>query len=206
MRGRGAVRVRDQRVARACDTPAAVHGRSAHAWFLGSSDVEVSTTAHGVLWRGRLSRVILRDIVETDLPTFFEHQREPEGNALAAFPARDLDTFMKHWHERVLGNQANGKKTIVEDGQIAGNICSWDSDHHREIGYWLGKTFWGRGIATAAIAAYVKDVETKRPLEAFVASQNRGSIRALEKCGFVRVGEPVTEEDGTIMIHLQLQA
>ena len=147
--------------------------------------------------------MILRDIVETDLAIFFEHQREPAGNLLAAFPARDRDTFMKHWHERVLANPTGLKKAIVEDGELAGNIVSWDSDGHREIGYWLGLAFWGRGIASAAIRAYIADIEKARPLHAFVAIHNRGSIRALEKAGFERVGVQ-TEEDGTEMVHLEL--
>ena len=201
MRRRGALGVRDQRVDRPRRSPAAVRDRSADARRFGES---ILARATHVLRRGTLSRVILRDIIESDLPIFFELQREPEGNALAAFPARDRDAFMKHWHERVLGDQSGKKKAIVEDGHVVGNIVSWDQDGHREIGYWLGKAFWGRGIASAAVAAYVKDIDTTRPMHAYVAKENHGSIRALEKSGFARVGEAV-EEDGTTMVHFELR-
>jgi RimJ/RimL family protein N-acetyltransferase len=57
----------------------------------------------------------------------------------------------------------------------------------REVGYWLGSAYWGRGIATAALAALLREV-TGRPLYAYVARSNVGSIRVLEKCGFTRIG------------------
>lgn len=58
----------------------------------------------------------------------------------------------------------------------------------REIGYWIGKEYWGRGIATEALAAFLL-LETRRPLLAYAARDNVASIRVLEKCGFVRSGE-----------------
>ena len=58
----------------------------------------------------------------------------------------------------------------------------------REVGYWLGKEFWGKGIATKALAEFLKIIET-RPLYAHVAKHNIGSRRILEKCGFTVIGE-----------------
>jgi len=46
--------------------------------------------------------VFLRDVVEGDLPDFFDHQRDPEATRMAAFPARDRDAFMVHWVEEFL--------------------------------------------------------------------------------------------------------
>jgi RimJ/RimL family protein N-acetyltransferase len=56
-----------------------------------------------------------------------------------------------------------------------------------EIGYWLGKEFWGKGIATQALAAFLKIVTT-RPIYAAAAADNLGSLRVLQKCGFVITG------------------
>jgi RimJ/RimL family protein N-acetyltransferase len=138
----------------------------------------------------------LRDVTEDDLPIFFEHQREPEANRMAAFPARDRDAFMMHWRTKVLGSSSGEKKTIVVDGEVVGNIVSWEQDGQRFVGYWIGTAYWGRGIATAALAEFVTDHEKSRPVYAFVAAQNVGSIRVLEKCGFRRVGDAVTSPDG----------
>jgi len=126
---------------------------------------------------------LLRDVVETDLPVFFEHQSDPEAVAMADFPARDRDAFDAHW-QRLMANPELWKKTIVFEGQVAGNAVSWEQDGRRLVGYWLGREFWGKGIATRALAEEIDDLGT-RPLYAYVAKTNIGSIRVLEKCGFV---------------------
>ena len=130
---------------------------------------------------------LLRDVVVSDLPTFFEQQAEPEATAMADFPARDRDAFDAHW-ERLLADPSLYKKTIVFEGQVAGNVVSWVQDGRRLVGYWLGKEFWGKGLATRALGEQIDDLDT-RPLYAYVAKTNVASIRVLEKCGFVRSDE-----------------
>jgi RimJ/RimL family protein N-acetyltransferase len=129
----------------------------------------------------------LRDVTIEDLPIFFEHQREPAANRMASFPARERDAFMAHWQGKVLGDPANRTQTIVVDGEVAGNVVSWDLGHERAIGYWIGEAFWGRGVATEALRAFLAEHERTRPISAYVATENLGSMRVLEKCGFRRV-------------------
>jgi RimJ/RimL family protein N-acetyltransferase len=135
---------------------------------------------------------VLRDVLESDLPVFFEHQRDPEATAMADFPARDREAFDAHW-ERLLADPSLYKKTIVFEGQVAGNIGSWVQDGRRLVGYWIGKEFWGKGLATQALGELIEELDT-RPLYAYVAKANIGSIRVLEKCGFVRSGEDEHED------------
>ena len=130
--------------------------------------------------------MMLRDVTQDDLPIFFEHQRDPEANRMADFPAREWDAFLAHWRTKVLGVASARKKTIVVDGQVAGNVVSWEQAGKRLVGYWVGREYWGRGVATAALAEFLQ-YETTRPLHAYVAAHNAGSIRVLEKCGFHRV-------------------
>ncbi len=52
-----------------------------------------------------------------------------------------------------------------------------------EVSYWLGRRFWGQGIATEALLQLLT-VVVARPLTAHVAHDNVGSLRVLEKCGF----------------------
>jgi RimJ/RimL family protein N-acetyltransferase len=146
----------------------------------------------------------LRDVVEGDLPIFFEHQRDPEAVAMAQSPSRDRDAFMEHWRTTVLGNPRSKPKTIVVDGDVVGYVSSWDANGERVVGYWIGRTYWGRGIATAALARFVADHETTRPLFAYVHVQNVGSVRVLEKCGFRRVGDPITASDAVIELRMVL--
>ena len=126
--------------------------------------------------------VSLRDVVQDDLPIFFEQQREPDANEMAAFAARDWDAFMTHWRN-VLRDEAKTVKTILLEGHVAGNIGCWERDKKHFVGYWIGKSYWGKGVATLALAKFVQ-VVTSRPLYAYVAKRNIASIRVLEKCGF----------------------
>jgi len=134
---------------------------------------------------------VLRDVAESDLDVFYEHQREPEANEMAIFPARDRAAFDGHW-QRVRANDSAITKTIVSEGEVAGNIGSWEQDGRRFVGYWVGREFWGKGVATSALREFVSEV-TDRPLYAWVATSNVGSIRVLDKCGFVQVGARTTD-------------
>lgn len=58
-----------------------------------------------------------------------------------------------------------------------------------EIGYWLGESYWGRGIATEALRLmtdYVFGSMNMLRLFALPFADNAGSIRVLEKAGYVR--------------------
>jgi len=131
--------------------------------------------------------VQLRNVTESDLPILFEQQLDPEATAMAAFPSRDRESFMKHW-TKIMADESVILKTILFEGQVAGSIVSWEMLGEREVGYWIGKEFWGKGVATKALAEYVETVKT-RPLFAHVAKHNVRSQRVLEKCGFKVIGE-----------------
>lgn len=127
----------------------------------------------------------LRKFSDDDLPTFFEQQRDPEANYMAAFTKKDpddADAFQQHW-EKVLADKRVLIRTILCDNEVAGYILSHGWFGEPEITYWLGKSFWGKGLATSALRAFLK-VQTARPLYARVVHDNHGSKRVLEKCGF----------------------
>jgi RimJ/RimL family protein N-acetyltransferase len=90
---------------------------------------------------------------------------------------------MDHWKSNVLADPTVTARTVLADGEVAGNVVSFGWDGKREVGYWIGRGHWGKGIATQALGAFLQ-VETARPLYAAVAKHNLGSIRILEKCGF----------------------
>jgi RimJ/RimL family protein N-acetyltransferase len=139
--------------------------------------------------------IILRNIIEADLPIFFEQQYDPEANQMAAFPAREREAFMAHW-EKIMREENVALKTILFEGRVAGNIVSWEQSGEREVGYWLGKEYWGQGIATTALTEFLGCVKM-RPLYAHVAKHNAASLRVLQKCGFAVCGEArFLEDDG----------
>jgi RimJ/RimL family protein N-acetyltransferase len=57
-----------------------------------------------------------------------------------------------------------------------------------EVTYWIGKEYWGNGVATRALSAFLESARV-RPLHARAAKDNVASLRVLEKCGFVITGE-----------------
>ena len=146
---------------------------------------------------------MLRNVLESDLQTFFEHQRDPEATSLAAYPAKERDAFMSHWRHKVLGVPANEARTILVDDQVAGYVASWEGDGRRLVGYWIGREYWGRGVARLALDEFLRSHERQRPIYAYVVLSNARSIRVLEKCGFQRVGDPTVGPDGVAEVLFQ---
>ena len=147
-------------------------------------------------------KVRLRDVEADDLALFFEHQRDPVAVAMVVFRSRDAAEFAQHW-AKLLADSSLLKKTIVADGQVVGHIGSWLSAGKREIGYWIDRAFWGRGIATEALSAFLR-LETTRPLHAGVARNNAASIRVLQKCGFTPLHSADTQSQDAADTHVLL--
>jgi RimJ/RimL family protein N-acetyltransferase len=131
--------------------------------------------------------VTLRDVVSDDIVVFYEHQIDAEANEMAGFPARSWDAFVIHW-DRILDDDTTFNRTVLVDGEVAGSIASFLQGGEREVGYWLGREFWGRGVATKALRAFLTD-ESRRPIYAHVARHNLASRRVLENCGFALIAE-----------------
>lgn len=141
--------------------------------------------------------VILREVEEEDLAVFFEQQLDPKATEMAAFPSRARDAFVAHWHKS-MAEETSLLRTILVQGMVAGNVVYWEQDDEHKVGYWLGKEYWGNGIATAALSQFLRQARV-RPMFARVAKRNIASIRVLEKCGFTVFGEDTFPEvDGKV--------
>jgi RimJ/RimL family protein N-acetyltransferase len=138
------------------------------------------------------NELLLRNVVNEDLPIFFEYQLDQEANYMAAFTAKDptnQEAFKAHWH-RILTDKTVVIQTIIFNGQVAGSVSSYEEDEGKpEVTYWLGKDYWGKGIATWALKEFLAHNSQTRPIYARVARDNLGSRRVLEKCGFKIIGE-----------------
>ena len=136
------------------------------------------------------SDLLLRDVMEDDLPIFFEQQLDSDANHMAAFTAEDpadRDAFTAHWN-KILGDDTATNKTIIFAGRVVGHAASFKRLGKPEVTYWIGKEYWGQGLATRALAALLSQVK-ERPIYARAAKDNTASIRVLEKCGFEISGE-----------------
>jgi RimJ/RimL family protein N-acetyltransferase len=138
-------------------------------------------------------RILLRDVLDDDLPVFFEHQSDALARHMAAFPLREREAFTAHWAS-ILRDPDAVARTILLDGTVVGYVGSFTRSGERLLGYWIGREWWRRGIATQALTVFL-ELDPTRPLRARVASHNVASIRVLEKCGFLPCG---SQMDGDV--------
>ena len=137
-----------------------------------------------------VENVTIREVESSDLETFYAHQLDPAAIRMAAFVGQDRTdkvVFAAHW-AKILSSALNTNRTIVADGQVVGHIACYPHEGHPEVTYWLGREFWGRGIATQALTLMLQLV-VDRPIFGRAATDNFGSIRVLQKCGFKIIGK-----------------
>lgn len=129
--------------------------------------------------------VEIRAVVVEDLPAHYAQQADPESRAMAGVPGRDRAAFDAHW-AKITADPLGRVRSIVEDDEVVGSIVAWDSDAGREVGYWIDRDHWGRGLASTALELFLAE-ESVRPLLAHIEPNNAASLRVLEKNGFVVV-------------------
>lgn len=124
------------------------------------------------------------------------NDREVSRNLTDRFPHPYTEQAARNW---IAVCEADGEPTrnfaIEVDGLLAGGagieLREGERTGAAEVGYWLGRRFWGRGIATAAVIAlrdYAFETFELEKLEASVFGWNPSSVRVLEKAGFQQEG------------------
>jgi RimJ/RimL family protein N-acetyltransferase len=136
--------------------------------------------------------VVLRPVQECDLDTLFHQTSDPESVTMAAFTPEDpgdRQRFDAHTR-RVMASPETILRAVVVDGDVVGSVGSFVAEGRTEVTYWVDRAWWGRGIASRALAVLLETVAT-RPVYARCASDNSGSLRVLEKNGFVVIDTDV---------------
>ena len=107
------------------------------------------------------------------------------------YTLNDAKVFLAHV-ARDKGAPAN--LAIEVDGEAVGGIgFSAAADIERfsaEVGYWLGESYWHRGIVTEALSLVTREAFARNLLRLFALpfADNPASLRVLEKAGYVREG------------------
>jgi RimJ/RimL family protein N-acetyltransferase len=140
--------------------------------------------------------VRLRAVTDADLPILYEHQRDAGAAAMAGVPSRDRAAFDAHW-ARIRADPTGRERVIEVDGQVAGSLVCFIRDGVREVGYWIDRAYWGRGVASRALVLFLQE-ETTRPLHATALRSNLASLRVLEKAGFRVTGGDAEETHLTL--------
>jgi RimJ/RimL family protein N-acetyltransferase len=133
--------------------------------------------------------VSLRPLEDRDLDPIYQQVADPEAIRMAAFTAEDQtdrSAFLRRT-ARLRADASVSHLVIDVDGAVAGTIGSFRIDNQLEVTFWVDRTQWGKGIASAALQILLGET-AERPVYARAASDNAGSLRVLEKAGFRRVG------------------
>lgn len=136
-------------------------------------------------WRRDDRASLLRHADDADVARFlssrFPHPYR-ESDADAWFDFLESQAIPEGWAIEVGGQAVGGIGLRFGRDEFA---------HSAELGYWLGKAYWRRGIVSAAVRAFVPEALLRFKLSritAYAATDNPGSIRVLESAGFRREG------------------
>jgi RimJ/RimL family protein N-acetyltransferase len=140
----------------------------------------------------RTPRLLLRSLRESDFDSLVTLANDYDIAAMTLrlphpYTRGDAEQFLEACSDSVRSGHA--VFAIEFDGQFAGCIGLHPNlDHRRaELGYWIGKPFWGKGIATEAAREVVRwgfEEQRFNRIYAGCFSGNAASMRVLEKLGF----------------------
>ena len=133
--------------------------------------------------------VSLRPLEDRDLDAIYQQMTDPASVRMAAFTAEDQTdrrAFLNRL-SRLRADTSVSFRVIDVDGAVAGTIGFFRIDDQPEVTYWVDRTLWGKGVASAAPQILLAET-AERPVYARAASDSLGSLRVLEKVGFRRIG------------------
>jgi ribosomal-protein-alanine N-acetyltransferase len=144
-------------------------------------------------------RLILRETSDADAPALFELYRDPEMTRFVTFSTHasveDTKGFIG-WMANAFRQKDSIRWGIVlkETNDLigTGGLHFWKRElRMAEVGYHIGRAFWGRGYATEALYALVDFGFQRMNLNRIEGRHNAGnhaSGRVMEKVGFQREG------------------
>lgn len=141
-----------------------------------------------------VSRVELRPVRREDLPVLYAHETDADAAAQAGVKPRDEASFYALW-ERILADESVTERAVLADDKLAGRAACFPSNGRLELGCWIGREFWGLGVASRAMGLLL-DIVDERPVYGQIQAGNTASIRMTERLGFEKIGEadePETE-------------
>ena len=142
-----------------------------------------------------MQRVALRPFRQTDIQGLIAYLNDSDVTRFItdaiARPYTEKDAV--EWIEFSAGNELI--KAIDFDGQFVGCISAtpgkFEYAKSVELGYWIGRRHWQKGIATLALSAFCRQLFATTDIHRMFVSvvvDNTASIRVLEKNGFVQEG------------------
>ncbi|MBL7764808.1 MAG: GNAT family N-acetyltransferase [Chitinophagaceae bacterium] len=137
--------------------------------------------------------IILRNWTEQDAPRLASLANDPDiaANMTDLFPSPYLEEHARGFIQMANSHDPANIRCIEFEGEAVGGIgIHPQQDIYRknaELGYWLGKDYWGKGIITEAIRLMLPYAFQHWDIERIYArpyGRNLGSQKVLEKNGF----------------------
>ena len=140
-------------------------------------------------------RLILRRWEESDAESLYEYARDPAVGPIAGWPPHRSVEESRNVIRTVFSGKEAYALCLKEDGRAVGAIelklnghtDMTESGDECEMGYWLGRPFWGRGLMPEAVREMLRHAfEDLRMARVWIGyyEGNDKSKRVQEKCGF----------------------
>ena len=151
------------------------------------------------------SRLYLRPWKETDAESLYRYASEEKVSEMALWPRHtSVDMSRQVIRDFFMPNPATfamvDKETNLPIGCIglvpAGEEHFTTSAKEREVGYWIGLPYWGRGLTTEALNALTGLCRESKDIESLLITtdvRNVASQRVAEKCGFMFIADYVSD-------------
>lgn len=141
-------------------------------------------------------RLILRPWREDDAEDLYKYARDPDVGPIAGWPVHTSVENSREIIRNVLSVPETYAVCLKEDGCAVGSIGlklngstdMTDRDDECELGYWIGKPFWGQGLipeASRELLRYAFEELGMRAVWCGYYDGNEKSKRVQEKLGFV---------------------
>lgn len=141
-------------------------------------------------------RLILRKWTDADAESLFEYAKDPDVGPIAGWPPHQSVEESLSIIRNVLGGdecyaiceKENGKAIGTIELKLNGHTDMTERDDECEMGYWLGKPFWGRGYMPEAAKELIRHGFEDLHMRAIWCGYydgNQKSKRVQEKVGFL---------------------
>ena len=147
----------------------------------------------------KTERLVLRQLTLDDAAAFSKLASDYDiskmtGTIPHPFPLYSAEFKIMYMRRQKQRGLAYPYAISIESGELIGVMDLFRStpDAALEIGYWVGKPYWGQGFSTEAARAIIEEAQNSLGVKALLAgafTDNPASLRVLQKLGFKPTGK-----------------